>query len=230
MKKIWIIGLLILGACSGGSSVENTPVVVIPSEAVNNPFVSTTLLDWDVPYNGYGAVLFDDATKEIILKPKAAASPDETHAALTLLKYTEQYPSSNFKATVDLTTLRQLRTPTPNPWECFWIFFNYTIASDGKKETNYFILKPNGIQLGTAYGEKGENFLATSSSPTLKIGIPNQIVITKQGQHLTILIDGKLVLEYDGTNGLKPLYDVPGYFGLYIEDAEGSGKVVFESK
>lgn len=218
----------------GGSVGDANPVEFVDSfadSATNKALacIPTTLSDWDVPYNGYGSVSFDDATKEIILKPQAATSPDETHAALALLKCTEQSPSRDFTMTVDLTTLRHLRTPAPNPWECLWIVFNYNIGSDGKKETNYFILKPNGIELGTAYGEMEQNFLATDSNPKLTLGIPNQIVITKHGQQLSIMIDGKLAMEYDGTKGPKPLYDVPGAVGLYIEDAEGRGTISLQS-
>ncbi|EKD42505.1 MAG: hypothetical protein ACD_73C00132G0003, partial [uncultured bacterium] len=172
-----------------------------------------------IPYDGYGTVSFD-AVNGIILQPKAATTPGETHAALALSKLTLQSPMTNFKVTVRVTTEQQLRTPTPNPWECFWIFFNYTIGPNGKKITNYFTLKTNGIELGTAYDEVGQTFLVTNSTPTLKIGVANEIILTKLDQQLQITIDGKVALTYDGTTMPTPLINTAGSIGLYTEDAK----------
>jgi hypothetical protein len=104
--------------------------------------------------------------------------------------------------------------------EVFWVMFNYVQignATSNDKKTNYFILKPNGCELGTAYGDLGQNFTATTSTPTLALGTPYQYTITKRGYHLTVAIDGVSVLDatYDHTG----LYDQEGVIGLYCEDA-----------
>jgi len=98
--------------------------------------------------------------------------------------------------------------------------FNYVQIGNGTsndKKTNYFILKPNWCELGTAYGDLGQNFTATTSTPTLALGTPYQYTITKRGYHLTVAIDGVSVLDatYDHTG----LYDQEGVIGLYCEDA-----------
>jgi hypothetical protein len=109
------------------------------------------------------------------------------------------------------------------PQEVFWVMFNYvqvgnTTSTD--KKTNYFILKPNGCELGTAYGDLGQNFAATTTTPTLAFGTsPHQYqyTITKRGYHVTAAVDG--VLVFDATYNATTLYDQEGVVGLYCEDA-----------
>ncbi len=217
--KTFLIGLFCTGllpvlfGCSGSGDKEIIPET--QPDVKSSPFM--TAEDWDVVSNGFGSVSFDPVTG-IILEPKAATDPAETHASLLLSKFTEQSPLANFKITIKASTDQQLRTPAPNPWECFWIFFNYTTGSNGKKVTNYFAFKTNGIELGTAYDEAGQTFLATSGTPTLQIGVSNEMSLTKQGQQLQVSIDGKIVMTYDGS-GL-PLIDTKGSIGLYTEDAK----------
>lgn len=209
---------------SDNNSNDNTPSESNPAPVTDPPNIDTqintfmTAEYWDVIYDGYGFVSFD-AINGIILEPKAASSPGETHAALAISKLTQQSPLTNFKVTVKVTTEQQLRTPTPNGWECFWIFFNYTIGTNGKKITNYFTLKTNGIELGTAYDEVGQTFLVTESTPQLQIGVANEITLIKQGQQLQVTIDGKIILTYDGVTMPTPLIDTAGSIGLYTEDA-----------
>lgn len=235
------LGILVLsGSCSsggpgapGGGPATHDPANPSPEDPANPSSentpdnaqqtsdrwtLTTTATDWDVAYDGYGTVTFD-AASGIVLQPKAAGLPSETHAALVLAKRGEQTPFGDAKITVVVTTETQLRASAPNAWECFWLFFNYTLGDNGKKVTNYFILKPNGVELGTAYDEAGQTFLATGESPTLHIGAPNEIIVTKRGQTLEVVIDGQPAMTYDGTSVAKPLIDVAGTVGLYSEDA-----------
>lgn len=166
---------------------------------------------WTTVYNGYGAVSYD-ATNGIVLAPKASASPSETHSALTLAN-NMQY--RNFKMSITATTLQQLRTgSTPNPWEAFWIFFNYNPTNTGKS-TNYFLLKPNGVELGTAVDAIGQTFLYTGGTNAIAIGSPNQYDIEKIGNHVTVSINGVKVTDFTGA-----IQDVPGSLGLYAEDSK----------
>lgn len=208
--------------CSHATPDNTAPDPKPASSDSSNTDSQTNILlteeNWDIPYDGFGSVSFD-TVNGIVLQPKASVTPNETHAALALSKLTEQFPVSNFKVTVKVTTEQQLRTPVPNPWECFWIFFNYTIGTNGKKITNYFTLKTNGSELGTAYDEVGQTFLVTNSAPVLQIGTANEITLTKQGQQLQVTIDGKVAMTYDGATMPTPLIDTAGAIGLYTEDA-----------
>jgi hypothetical protein len=187
-----------------------------PSPAVWN--IPTTSDQWQVPYNGFGFVNFG-ATSGVVLSPMASTQASETHAALALSTRSQQNPLKDFRITVVATTEQQLRTPIPNAWECFWIFFNYRLDANGKKTTNYFTMKPTGVELGTAADELAQTFLWTKPAPIMIPGVPNTFVITKRGQHIEASIDGIAVMSYDG--GLAPhaLYDAPGSIGLYTEDA-----------
>lgn len=180
--------------------------------------IALTQANWDFEdygYSGYGSITF--ASDGITLSPKAATSSGETHAALILAKATQQTPVKDFTLSVELITETQLRTGSPaNPWEVAWIFFNYLPVS-GNKETNYFILKTNGIELGKAFESSGQDFLFTEGTPQLSLNTPYTISITKNGQDLTIKVNGETVLS--GSTWTGPLYDVPGWIGIYTEDA-----------
>jgi hypothetical protein len=96
--------------------------------------------------------------------------------------------------------------------------FNYQQIGDAtstNKTTNYFILKPNGCELGTAYDSLGQTFLASTSTPTLTLGTPYQYSISKRGQLLTVAINGTQVFDATYTGS----YDQKGFIGLYCEDS-----------
>lgn len=173
--------------------------------------------DWTIVYTGYGTVDLNDPDG-FFLEPMAATDPGETHAALVLSDEITGCTFQDFRLTINATTEAQLRTPPPNPWEVFWIFFNYQTTTAGK-ETNYFILKTNGIELGQAYDSVGQNFLFTASAPTLSVGEEYEYVLEKSGTTLTVSIDGSEVLSYGSDPTDDPLYDQAGQIGLYTEDA-----------
>jgi len=113
-----------------------------------------------------------------------------------------------------VNTEQQLRQNTaPNPWEVFWLFFNYNPTKNGKT-TNYFLLKPNGVELGTAKNAVGQTFLQTGAAPAPAVGLANKIEIEKIGTRVRVWING--VLATDKTGGIV---DVAGSIGLYSEDA-----------
>lgn len=178
-----------------------------------------TAAEWPVVYDGEGAVVFD--TDGILMTPKAATAAGETHAALLLSQVTLTQPLQNFKATITYTNVSQLRTGSaPNAWEVFWVFFNYALDGVGKKKTNYVLVKPSGIEIGKAFDEVGQEFLLTNATPTIQIGTPYTLTITKNGPHVTILLDGVLAADFESAVAPKDLYDVPGAIGLYSEDAQ----------
>jgi hypothetical protein len=151
------------------------------------------------------------ATSGIVLAPQVSTEPSETHAALTLAKLPKM---RNFRAALTVTTEQQLRLNSPpNPWEVFWLFFNYNPTATGKN-TNYFLLKPNGVELGVAKQQIGQTFLQTGAAPAPAVGAANKIDIEKIGTRVRIWVNG--ILAVDRTGGL---IDVEGSIGLYTEDA-----------
>jgi len=178
----------------------------------------TTAADWSNIFDGFGSISYN-ADTGIVLQPKASTVSGETHATLVLAKITETCPIKDFILTIVATTESQLRSgTTPNAWEVFWIFFNFLYI--GSEETsNYFILKPNGIELGRAEELDAQTFLYTAEAPLLTIGKRNTFVVEKTGGHLEISIDGAIVLSYDGGTFPNALYDRTGSIGLYTEDA-----------
>ena len=110
-------------------------------------------------FNGYGLVTFDG--RLLTLAPRTATTPDTTHAALV----TADRPLSadNYRVSWRARTQRQLRTPTPNPWETAWYVFDYL----DNNHFSYLILKSNGWELGRRDpgGNGGQLFIATGAWP-----------------------------------------------------------------
>lgn len=174
--------------------------------------------DWQVVSDGYGTVTFDPV-RGIVMTPKAASpsDPDGTHASLLLSTQTLRKPLKDFEATVTFTNEAQLREGAPpNAWEVFWLLFNYTLDDAGKKKTNYVTVKPTGLEVGTAFDEVGQEFLLTNPSPAIQVGQTHTMKVSKTGQRVKIVLDGKPVADFESTGDL---YDVPGALGLYCEDA-----------
>jgi hypothetical protein len=181
-----------------------------PTPAPAADTVPTTAAAWTTQYTGYGSVTYD-ATAGIVLSPKVSTQASETHAALTLANLPLM---RNFRASFNVVTEQQLRLYSPpNPWEVFWLFFNYNPTKYGKN-TNYFILKPNGVELGTATAQNGQTFLKTGPAPAPAIGANNKIDIEKVDGRVQIWVNG--ILAVDQSTGL---IDVDGSIGLYSEDA-----------
>ncbi len=191
-------------------TVSPTPQPTVSPTPAPGPKVLSLLADaWTTIYSTvtYGAT-------GIVLEPQASTQLSETHASLTLAK---GITAKDFRVTVKVVTEKQLRTPTPQGFESFWLFFNYTIGADGKKETNYLAIKPVGIELGTAFDEIGQTFLFTGP-PNTPISMTRTLVLTKVGKNVQATLDGVLVMNYTST-ATKPMYDVPGSIGLYVEDS-----------
>lgn len=172
--------------------------------------VTTVASGWTTAYTGYGSVTYD-AASGVVLSPKVSTQPTETHAALSLANLPKM---RNFRASMTVTTEQQLRTNSaPNAWEVFWLFFNYNATPTGKA-TNYFLLKPNGVELGTATHELVQTFLQTGPAPAPAIGIANKLDIEKIGTRVRVWVNDVLAIDQAGG-----LLDVEGSIGLYTEDA-----------
>lgn len=164
---------------------------------------------WTTVYDGFGSVTYSRGG--ILMYPMSATTPAESHAALTLANIGKL---QNFRLTITAITEMQLRQNSPpNPWEVFWIFFNYNPAPDGKT-TNYFVLKTNGVELGTASGSASQSFLQTAATTIPAVGQTNTFEVTKVDSHVTVSVNGIKVTDFTGA-----VFDMPGSIGLYTEDA-----------
>ncbi len=175
--------------------------------------------DWEMVYNGYGNISFSDGS--VTLFPKASLSAGETHSALIITK--QNYTSYNVSITAN--TMKQLRqNSAPNPWEVFWIFFNYEPIGSVAKNTNYFILKTNGVELGTASASVAQQFLFTNTNPQLSV---NQFykydLVFHSGVSdgtVDIYINDTFIVTYKNDANNKKLYTDSGRIGLYCEDSQ----------
>lgn len=148
------------------------------------------------------------------LRSTAPTTPAETHSALV----TSPPSAGDQVFSYTATTLEQLRTGSaPNPWEVAWSMFRF------RDLENYywFILKPNGYELGKKQGSDTQIFLATGTSPRLQLNQPNRVAIRAEGGRIRVTVDGIPVVDYTDANPLPS----GGSVGLYEEDA----RVRFES-
>lgn len=146
----------------------------------------------------------------LTMTPATATNPSETYGPWVVY----DTPVRDFLLSVTATTVSQLRQgSSPNAWERFWLFFNYTVPV-ATKETNYILTKTNGLELGTAYDEVGQTFLDTPSTPTLAIGVTSTWLLRKEGNTIWFNQDGGVTYQFTGD-----IYDVSGKIGFYSEDA-----------
>lgn len=170
--------------------------------------------NWSRVYDGYGKIAFE---KKITLQPRTVASEtNQTHAALVLLQ--EKQQTKDFAVRLSYQNTKTLRSPASNPWEVLWVMFNYTGDPQNKK-TNYLILKPNGIELGKAWGLVDQEFLYTKDNPKIEIGKTYQLELIKKNNRVQAFVDDQLALDYTETDPKKKLFTGPGQIGLYTEDA-----------
>ncbi len=171
----------------------------------------TTHGAWYSRFNGYGAVAVEtDGDRVLSLSPKAATTPGATHAAL--VQSTMRFGDVDFS--VQVKTVTQLRTPTPNAWESGWVLWHFTDDT----HFYYVALKPNGIEVGKedpAY-PGAQRFLVTLSNPSFAIGQWHTVRVKHVGATFTIWIDGALVTTF--TDNERPY--TGGAVALYTEDAD----------
>ncbi len=191
---------------------------------------------WHTEYDGDGKVEFLKNPDRIFYRPKSAVKDSETHATLLLLKEPNQ--SKNFAISVEFKNLYPTRVKKPNNWEVFWLFFNYNHSKTPPKkpvkslnseldeselhlkETNYFIVKPNGLELGKAWGYLDQAYLWSAPQPRATYEETHRLTLAKVGQNLEIEIDNnKIGNALSSSDYSENIYDIPGQLGLYCEDA-----------
>src|SRR5947208_2148623 len=151
-----------------------------------------------------------------------SARPDDTAGAAThqggrsdvhapLVKSRRTF--GNVDITLSIKTIKQLRTPRPNPWEMAWVLWHYT----DDVHFYYLVLKTNGWELGKedpAY-PGAQRYLITRSSPRFKPGVWYSVHIRQIGRVITVWV---------GRTKLGAFWDrqrayLSGSLGLYCEDS-----------
>jgi hypothetical protein len=172
---------------------------------------------WLDQWNGFGTteVVIDETRPHgdqsvLSEQPETSMKSGETHSALV----TSLSTYGDMDLSVDIRTVRQLRrNGAPNPWEVGWLLWHYTDDT----HFYYFILKPNGWELGKedpAY-PGNQRFLATGSSPTHAIGSWYTVQVVQTGTELTVSVNGAEIVQLSDRE--RPY--LTGSIGLYDEDA-----------
>lgn len=174
--------------------------------------------NWKTEYEGFGRVSYEDG--KIRMEPKSARTPQSTHASLVLSNLI--LPAGDFDLFVQYKNELALRATPPNPWELFWILFQYQQGPEQTKVTNYIIAKPNGMELGRASGLVDQRFLKTSDEPRAQFNKWHTLQLVRKGPVLTVIFDGKKVFDWNDLESPDEnlrLFNQTGRIGLYSEDA-----------
>ncbi|MFC8511936.1 calcium-binding protein [Streptomyces sp. NPDC057257] len=166
----------------------------------------TTHGRWLSVFNGMGTNVGDDSS--LSLSPMAAEDPGTTHAGLVVS--TASYTNVRYEAR--MRTVKQLRTPKPNPWEVPWLVWAYT----DPEHFYYITLKPNGWELGKrdpAY-PGGQRFLATGKV-RYPVGKWSDVQVEQRDAALSVSVGGKRLVTFTDTE--RPYSQ--GKVGAYTEDA-----------
>ncbi len=140
---------------------------------------------WEGVYTGDGSmgVVRDNTTSGVannyfFEQPKTSTRYNDTHASLV----TTTKAFSDFRMTLDMKTVRQLRQNSPPAtWETAWIFWHYT---DG---FHYYglVLKTNGFQI-----EKKDNNVKCDACEIYLVDVKNPKVKLDQWQTITLSVTG----------------------------------------
>lgn len=163
-----------------------------------------------VNFTGYGSVGPVASEPHVLrIAPAVSTTPGETHATLV----TSTACFGDVDVTYRLRTIAHLRVGEPNPWEVGWTLWHY--QSD--HEFYYFVLKPNGWELGKADPAYpgAQRFLATGSA-VYDPFVWHDIHVVQRGASMSIYVDGQHIVDFTDTE--RPY--TGGAVGFYSEDAE----------
>ena len=143
----------------------------------------------------------------VLLSSTPPLQAAETHSSLV----TTRRAWRDFDLRLQLGAQRQLRSAQPpNPWETAWVMFRFR----GLHDYYYFMLKPNGWELGKKQGSDAQIFLATGEAPRLAIGANARVRISVSGSAVTVFVNGTKIVHFVDSRPLPG-----GAVGLYEEDA-----------
>ncbi|MBH5333457.1 DUF1080 domain-containing protein [Streptomyces pactum] len=169
---------------------------------------------WRSVFHGYGRNT--GGADRLDLVPRTAREPRRTHAGLVVS--TARYGDVEYRARV--RTVRQLRTPAPNPWEVAWLVWAYT----DPEHFYYLALKPNGWELGKRDPRYrgGQRFLATGT-PVFPAGEWARVSVRQQGARITVTVGDRPLVDF--TDRERPY--TSGNVGAYTEDAHAQFRDLF---
>lgn len=207
-------------------------VVVPPPPA---PTTNMKAADWQDRYGvatSGGTFKFD--ADGLTFGPKPIGTGSSTSAALAIFKPAGIAKTfGSMVAEFEFTLKQQLRLPSGNLWETFWLFTNYADNPDFTKICNAFVFKPNHLQIETCSGHVQETWLY-EGGPGCPVGVRQKAKVQIVGQTMTVWMNGVQVLvktmtgeactsvKDDGrtmTTAPGWLYSSAGAIGLYNEDA-----------
>ena len=156
----------------------------------------------------------EDSSNNIFYEETASVTAkSQTESALVLT--TQEF--EDFKLSVDVRTDKQTRqNNAPNPWEVGWVIWKW----NDNNNFYYFLLRTDGAEAGKYDGGVNpvdQRILKTSSSFKASIGEWMHWDIIAKGNHITVIVDGTTVFDFDDTSSFNS-----GTIGLYSEDAEVS--------
>jgi hypothetical protein len=183
------------------------------SDCVDWKSIDLSEKNLEIVYDGFGKVTMSHGLE---MQPRMIASESGTSAALTLVKGVSL--GSKFGIRVRYLNVKGLRSPVSNAWEVFWLMFNYQTTKENKKTTNYFIFKPNGVELGTAWNELDQKYLKTEEKPQAEWGKEYELELWRSGPDIQASIDKKVVLKFHDAK--NELYSSGQSLAFYTEDAK----------
>lgn len=166
---------------------------------------------WRAVYDGYGTTrISTEGGHRLTMSPRSASDPEVTHGGLV----TTVKEFDDVDVTIQMRTVRQLRSGAPNSWEVAWLLWHYT------DDLHFYsiVLKPNGWELGKedpAY-RGAQRYLATGDTPMFPIGEQHTVRVRQVKNSVTVWANGKLLATY--TDNERPYSR--GRIGLYTEDAQ----------
>ena len=171
---------------------------------------------WRAAYDGYGTTrISTKGGHQLTMSPRSASDPQATHGGLV----TTVREFHDIDVTIQMRTVRQLRSGGANSWEVAWLLWHYT-------DDHHFysiVLKPNGWELGKedpAY-PGSQRYLATGDTPVFPIGMQHTVQVRQVKNSMAVWANGDLLATY--TDNERPYSG--GRIGLYTEDAH----VAFDS-
>ena len=166
---------------------------------------------WYSVHNGFGFTRVENTSqgRRLWLSPRAPTAVSETFSSL--VRSVRSFGDTDM--TLGFQTLAQLRRPQPNPWEVAWAIWRY----QDNDHFYYFIVKPNGWELGKedpAYPGR-QRFLASSSGHRFPVGVWYRLRVRHVGDEIAVWIDDRLVVRFRDRQ--RPYR--AGAVALYVEDA-----------
>jgi hypothetical protein len=155
--------------------------------------------------------------------PKTSIHSNETRGSLA----TTTKAFSDFKMTIDMKTVKQLRqNSAPNTWETAWVFWHYTDAYH-----NYvLVLKTNGLEIQKKDNNKQcddcQVYLFENHNFPVKLGQWQTITLrvtnsASDTPHIKVWVNGVKAADFVDNKIHQP--NSPqlsrGYIGLYCEDS-----------